>query len=214
MDIIYLGHSSFKIKGKNATLVTDPFDPKMVGIKYSGVKADIVTSSHDHFDHNNISAVGECQFVVNQPGEYEIKDVTIIGIPSFHDDKSGEKRGSNIICIIEIDGLRIVHLGDLGHKLSESQYDNLGEIDILLIPVGGEFTINAQEASDIVREIEPRIIIPMHYQVPGLNQENFSKLAPVDNFLQLVGLPTEKTSKLTVKKDLLGDSQKVVILEI
>lgn len=213
MEITYLGHSSFRLKGKTSSLVTDPFDPKMVGYKYPKTESDIVTISHDHGDHNQKSLVKNIKKVVSGPGEYEISGISIVGIESFHDEKKGDLRGKNTIYVIEVDELRIAHLGDLGHKLKEGDLDAMGDIDILLIPVGGEYTINAQVAAEIARNIEAKITIPMHYQQEGLDPKTFAKLSTEEPFLNDLGLPVEKLSKLSVKKELMGEEHKVVVLE-
>lgn len=213
MDITFLGHSSFKLKGKLGSVVTDPFDPKMVGLTYAGVEGDIVTVSHDHNDHNQVSLVRNVKKVISGPGEYEILGISIMGFPSFHDDKGGSLRGKNTIYVFEIDGLRLSHLGDLGHSLSQELVEDLGDIDILMVPVGGEYTIGPDEATSVVVSLEPSIVIPMHYQMPGLMPEMFSKLTPVDSFLKEVGLTSENLPKLVVKKEELGEDQKVVVLE-
>ena len=213
MDITFLGHSSFRLKGRGASLVTDPFDPKMVGLKYSGVEADIVTISHNHNDHNQASLVKNSKKVVVGPGEYEIMGISILGFASYHDADKGAKRGPNTIYVFEMDDLRLCHLGDLGHELSEDLVEALGDIDILFIPVGGEFTIGAESAVKVVQAVEPSIVIPMHYQAPGLNQESFKALAPVDDFLKEVGLTVERLPKLTIKKEEFGEEKKVVVLE-
>jgi len=213
MEISFLGHSSFRIRTKNATVITDPFDPKMVGIKYPPVEADIVTVSHDHRDHNNTSAVKNVRKIISGPGEYEILEVSIIGIPSFHDSKNGEERGQNVIYVYEADGLRLAHLGDLGHKLSDDVVEELGEINVLMIPVGGTVSLGAEEATEVVRSIEPNIILPMHFQEEDLNKEVFEKLKPVDEFLQESGMSVEKMPKLSIKDVDMGDDSKVVLLE-
>jgi L-ascorbate metabolism protein UlaG (beta-lactamase superfamily) len=213
MEISFLGHSSFRIKTKNATLVIDPFDPKMVGIKFPPIDADIVTVSHQHKDHNNTSLVKGATKVIEGPGEYEIKDVSIMGFPTFHDKKEGEERGSNIIYVYEAEGLRLAHLGDLGHKLSEDLIEELGEIHILMIPVGGTVSLSAEEATEVVRSIEPNIIIPMHYQEEGLNQEEFAKLTTVEEFVKEIGVNHETLPKLIVKDVDIGEDSKVVVLE-
>ena len=213
MEISYLGHSCFRIKAAGGYLVTDPFDPKMVGLKFSGVEADIVTISHDHQDHNQYQLVKGVKRVVSGPGEYEIAGISIIGIPCFHDEKKGELRGKNTIYIIEAEGLRVCHLGDLGHPLAQEQIEEIGEVDILMVPVGGEFTVGPKEASGVVMDIEPKIVIPMHYKLQGLNPEVFSKLASVDEFLKEVSLPTERLPKLSVKKEELAEETKAVVLE-
>lgn len=212
MDITYLGHSSFKLRGKTACVITDPFDPKFVGLKYSSADADIVTISHNHSDHNQSQLVKGVRMVVNGPGEYEISGVSIIGIPSFHDAKKGEERGNNTIYVFEIDGLRIAHLGDLGEVLSDEQISQLGNIDVLMIPVGGEYTIGPKEAVKMVGEVGPYFVIPMHYKVDGLSPE-FSKLEPVETFLSECGLTVERIDKFSLKKeDILEDQSTKVIL--
>jgi L-ascorbate metabolism protein UlaG (beta-lactamase superfamily) len=213
MDISYLGHSSFRLKGRFATLVCDPYDSQMVGFKFPKLSADVVTISHNHGDHNKSEFVKDTEFVIKEPGEYEIKGVSIVGIAAFHDDKNGSIRGKNNIFIYEIDGLRIAHLGDLGHKLSEKILDSMGEIDIVMIPTGGEFTVGPAEAADIVRDIDPWIVIPMHYQSEGINPNSFSKLAPVEEFLKELGLPVERLAKLSVKKETMLEEQKIILLE-
>jgi len=215
MEISYLGHSSFKIKTKSATVITDPFDPKMVGLKYSGVEGDIVTISHAHSDHNAADKVVGAKKVLEGPGEYEVMGVSLIGYPSFHDSKKGEERGKNTIFVIEAEGLRIAHLGDLGHALSDDLVNELGSIDILMIPVGGVFTIGPKDAVEIVGKIDPYFIIPMHYAVPGLNAETFAGIGAVEPFLKEIGMTVENLPKLTLKReDILDDqSNKVVVLE-
>lgn len=213
MDIYYLGHSSFRLRTSLGIVVTDPFDPKMVGLRYSGVEGDIVTVSHDHPDHNQYQFVKGARKVVAGPGEYEIAGISIIGIPSFHDDKKGELRGKNTIYVIEAEGLRVCHLGDLGHLLDEPKIEEIGQVDVLMVPVGGEFTLGSKEAAQVVMDIEPKIILPMHYKLTGHNPEVFSKLEPVDEFLKELSLPTEKLSKLSIKKEELGEEQKAYVLE-
>src|SRR5258706_2149318 len=215
MDITYLGHSSFKIKTKSASVVTDPFDPKMVGLKYSGVEAEIVTISHNHKDHSATDKVASTKKVVGGPGEYEISGVSIMVYKTFHDNKNGEERGENTVYVIEAEGLRIVHLGDLGHTLSDSLIDEIGDVDVLMIPVGGSFTIGPKEATEIISKIEPYFVIPMHYTTEGLESSLAEKLLPVEDFLKESGITTETLPKFVIKKeDILEDQNtKVIVLE-
>jgi len=214
MFITWLGHSCFKIQIKNndreVILVTDPFE-KGIGLKVPRVNGDIVTVSHNHYDHNNVSAVKNNPFVINSPGEYEVKNVFVTGIQSFHDNKEGKDRGLNTIYRIESEGLSLAHLGDLGHILDTEQLEKLEDIDILMVPVGGKYTLNAKEAVEVVNQIEPRIIIPMHYKVKGLK----INIEPVDKFLKEMGIKsTEKLNKLKIiKKDLPQEELKVILLE-
>lgn len=213
MDIKYLGHSSFRLKGKDASLVTDPFDSKMVGLKYPKVKADIVTVSHDHNDHNKVDNVKETKRVVAGPGEYEISGVSIIGIPTYHDDKKGKERGKNTVYLIEMDEVRLAHLGDLGHELSEKVIEQLGDLDVLMVPVGGKFTINYQQAAEVVRNIEPSFILPMHYLLSGMDKDQFGDLKDADPFLKEMGLPVAEEDKINVKPHSVGEEQKIVMLK-
>lgn len=216
MDITYFGHSSFQLKGRLVTLVTDPYDSGFVGLKYpKGISAEIVTVSHSHADHNKADFIKDVKKIINGPGEYEVSGVSIIGYETFHDDEKGIKRGKNTVYLIEMDELRIVHLGDLGHKFSESVLEELGSVDILMIPVGGFYTIDSSVAAEIVRSIEPSFTIPMHYKEPGMKEDLASKLAPVDTFLKEVALPVERVGKFSIKKgEINEEEQKVVVMDV
>ncbi len=215
MDITPLGHASFKIRTKAATIITDPYDSAMVGLKFpKNIEADVIIVSHDHQDHNAVAQIAASPFVVSGPGEYEVKGVHIRGIASFHDDAQGAKRGKNTLYHIEADGLRLAHLGDLGHTLSSSDIEQLGEVDILFIPTGGTFTIDAKQAAAIVNDIEPAIVIPMHYGRRELNQKEFGPLAPVSDFVKEMGkIGLMPQTKLSVTKDKLPEEMQVVVLE-
>lgn len=214
LTIKYIGHSSFLIKGKDASVLTDPFDSEMVGIKFPKTEAEIVTVSHDHKDHNQTSKVTGMKKLISGPGEYDVAGVSIIGIKSFHDDSKGTERGVNTIYIIEIDDVRIAHMGDLGHELSEKKLSMIGDINILMIPVGGEYTVNAQTAAKITRVIEPNIIVPMHFLADKLNSQVFGKLTTADPFINDLGLPVEKTRKLNIKSESDLEEQKIILFEI
>lgn len=210
MDIIYLGHASFKIKGKNATVVTDPYDLQ-VGLKFPKVEADIVTISHDHFDHSAAGLVQGEPFVVGGPGEYEVKGVEIVGVSSFHDSKDGSERGKNTIYNLKVDKINIAHLGDIGQEsLTDEQIEDIGNVDILLIPVGGFYTIDAAVASKMATKLEPKIIIPMHYADPDTTVK---ELAGVENFLKEIGKEdVEPVQKLTITSDKLPEETQVVLM--
>lgn len=212
MEVKFLGHSCFRIKGKKAIVVTDPFDPS-IGLTMPSVAADIVTVSHDHYDHNNVKAVKKTTrrepFVISAPGEYEVSGVSVLGVPSFHDAVGGEKRGKNTIYVIDLDGLRLAHLGDLGHKLNDQQLEEINGVDVLFIPVGGTFTIGPRLATEVVAQLQPKLVIPMHYQVPGLK----IKLRPVADFLKEIGVETKPVTKLTVSRDKLPEEREVVVLK-
>lgn len=215
MDITYLGHSSFKIRGKNATVVTDPYDSAMVGLKFpKHTASDIVTVSHAHADHNAVGQIEGSPFVVSGPGEYEIKGISIVGVPSFHDKVNGQERGKNTIYRIEVDGVSIVHLGDLGHPLTSEDVDSLDGVDVLLVPVGGTYTLDAVAAAAVVKEIEPAIVIPMHYGRSDLNPKVFADLQPLATFLKEVGKESVGAqAKLTLTKDKVPEEMQVVVLQ-
>jgi L-ascorbate metabolism protein UlaG (beta-lactamase superfamily) len=214
MDIFPLGHSSFRIKGKSVTVVTDPFDPVMVGFPFpKHISADIVTVTHSHRDHNNVSVVEGDPFVIQGPGEYEVKGVGVIGMSSYHDEQKGKERGRNTLYRIEIDGVNLVHLGDLGTMLSHEEIEKLDGVDILFVPVGGTFTINAQEAQTLISELEPSIVIPMHYKTDKHNKE-FEEMASVQPFLKIIGKEDiTPVPKLSITKDKLPSEMQIVVLE-
>lgn len=212
MEISFLGHSSFKIRGKTSSVVTDPYDPEMVGLSFAKVQADVVTISHDHQDHNQKARVSGNPKVISGPGEYEIGGVSIFGIPSFHDAKQGQERGKNTIYVLTIDGLTVCHLGDLGHKLSEETLAEIGNVDILLVPVGGVYTIGPQEAGEAVSAIEPSVVIPMHYKMKGMNEEVFGKLASVDDFTRELGITPVEESRYNISRESLPQEMQVVVL--
>jgi L-ascorbate metabolism protein UlaG (beta-lactamase superfamily) len=215
MDITYLGHSSFKIKTKSGALITDPYDAKMLGLKYSNGEAEIVTVSHNHGDHNAVGNVSGIKKTIDRPGEYEVSGISVMGYSTFHDAKKGEERGKNTVYVIEAEGLRLVHLGDLGHPLSDDLIDEMGDIDILMVPVGGFYTIGPKEAVEIVTKIEPYFVMPMHYKVEGMSQDLKEKLLPVEDFLKESGLTVENYPKFVIKKEDIIEEQttKIVVLE-
>lgn len=214
MKITWHGQSCFKLlvksnNGDKITILIDPFD-KDTGLTPPRGGADIVLITHDHHDHNNLKTVSGNPFVINGPGEYDIKGIYIKGIYSYHDNNKGLDRGINTIYVIESEEMEICHLGDLGQKeLVDTQLDKMGEVDILMVPIGGTYTIDSEEAVKIINQIEPTIVIPMHYKIPGLN----IKLEEVKDFLKEIGAQQETTEELNVKKLDLGEDMKVVILK-
>ncbi len=214
MTINWYGHSCFRIsnQGGRLTIITDPFD-KSIGLTPPRVSADIVAVSHGHYDHNNIGAISGEPFVVEGPGEYEIRGAQITGINSFHDRKEGQERGANTIYVMEVDGIRVCHLGDLGQeKLTDKQLEAIGLVDVLMAPVGGNYTLGAKEAARVSNRLEPHIVIPMHYKLSQLKID----LAKVDDFLKEMGLEGVKpVDKITIKeKDLAGKKTEVVLMKI
>lgn len=168
MEITWLGHSSFLIKdSKGRTVLTDPFD-ETVGYKVFEGEADLVTISHHHFDHDYIEKIKGNPAVVDKVGFFNVCDIDIKGIPSYHDNVQGAKRGENVIYVFKIDNYRVCHLGDLGHVLSLKDKDEIGEVDILLIPVGGNYTIDGKEATAVCKLINPKLVIPMHFKTSAI----------------------------------------------
>ena len=209
MEISWLGHSCFRIKGSQATVITDPYSPE-VGYSLGKTDARIVTMSHSHPGHSFVQGIGGEPKLISGPGEYEISDVLIIGIATFHDGDKGSLRGRNTVYLIEMDELSICHLGDLGHVLTAEQMEDLGSIDILLIPVGGVSTINAPVAAEIVRQMEPKVVIPMHYKTEAISRE----LEPVTGFLKEIGVEqVTPKPKLSFTHSNLPTSTQVFLLE-
>ena len=217
MNITWAGQSCFQInanqkKSGQVNIVIDPFNEK-IGLKVPKLEADLLLVTHQHDDHNNVKAVSGNPFLIDGPGEYEVKEVFVQGIPSFHDSSLGQERGTNTIYTIEAEELNLCHLGDLGQKeLTAEQIEKIGVVDILMIPIGGFYTISAQEAVKIILQIEPKIIIPMHYQIEKLKLGN--KLNGIDKFLKAMGVKeVEPLSKLSVKKKNLSvEEAKIIVL--
>lgn len=212
MEITYLGHSSFLLNFKTTKVVCDPFSDSSVGFKLGKTSGNIVTVSHDHDDHNNFEIVDGEPIVINGPGEYEIKGVAITGMPTFHDDVEGKERGKNVVYVFDAEELRICHLGDLGHELSDKQINELGDIDVLLIPVGGVYTIDANQAVKLIKKIGPSIVVPMHFKTEDHGKE-FDKCSSLKEFVDEMQLEVKKESKLSVKKLDLPEELSLVVLE-
>ena len=179
MKISWLGHSCFKIESDGGKIiVTDPFD-EAVGYPLPKAKADVVTVSHDHHDHNHVAAIGGNPAVVRGPGKKAAAGIEFEGVASYHDDRGGKRRGKNTIFSFEMDGIRVCHLGDLGHLLSEEDAAALGDVDVLMIPVGGIYTLDADGAKKTIRQLRPKVAMPMHFMTPALT----FKVDPPDRFL-------------------------------
>jgi L-ascorbate metabolism protein UlaG (beta-lactamase superfamily) len=208
MDIFWLGHSCFLIKGKERTIITDPCHPDL-GYDLGRPRADIATVSHSHPGHSYVEAVdGEPRRIIS-PGEYEIGGAFITGVASFHDDTKGESRGRNTIYVIEVDGVTFCHLGDLGHPLGPHLIEELGAIHVLFVPVGEVNTISVDVAEETVRQLEPAIVVPMHYKTEALTVE----LSPVEKFLEKMRVrDLEARPKLSVTPSSLPAGTQVVLL--
>lgn len=211
MKITWLGHSCFKIEdGSGRVVVIDPFD-EAVGYPLPKTKADVVTISHDHHDHNHVAAIGGKPAVVRGPGKKAAAGIKFEGIASYHDDRDGKLRGKNTIFSFEMDGIRICHMGDLGHLLEEKDAAAIGDVDVLMIPVGGIYTLDADGAKKTIRQLRPKVAMPMHFMTPALT----FKVDPPDRFLsgQRVERPgrTLEVSKETLQGE--GEGPVIVLLD-
>jgi L-ascorbate metabolism protein UlaG (beta-lactamase superfamily) len=210
MELTWYGHSCFRLRERGGpTIITDPYDDS-IGYTLPRLRADIVTVSHDHGDHNHIRGLRGDPKVLASPGEYEVRDIFITGIPTFHDSKQGKERGRNVVFTFDFDGLCVCHLGDLGHMLDQSQAEALGNVDVLLIPVGGVYTIAAAAAAEVVSLLEPRVVVPMHYKTKDLSM----RLGTARAFLKEMGaedaVPHES---LNVTRSNLPEETEVALLE-
>jgi L-ascorbate metabolism protein UlaG (beta-lactamase superfamily) len=208
MEITWLGHSCFLIKGKEKTVILDPYHPDF-GYRLGEPEADIVTVSHFHTGHDYIAGVINEPKQIKSPGEYEIGGTFITGVATFHDDRKGSLRGKNTIYIIEMDGITLCHLGDLGHPLNPNLIEEIGDIDIIFLPVGEVSTIPIDTAAEIVRQLEPDIVIPMHYKTEAFAGD----LSPVDKFLDKMRIrDLETRPKLSVTSSSLPSSTQTIVL--
>ncbi len=211
MLITWLGQACFKIEGKETTIVIDPYED--IGLKLSKLTAQLLLITHDHHDHANRKAVSGDPFVIAGPGEYEIRNVFVYGIAGYHDTSQGAERGMITMYTIEYEGMTLAHLGDLGTaELTPEQMEKLEDVDILMIPIGGEYTIDAKGAAKIISHIEPRIVIPMHYYIPGL--KTGKKLDDEQKFRREMGAKTEVMDKLRMtSKDIPQEETRIIFLK-
>lgn len=210
MKIKWFGHACFYIVSDDGIrILTDPFD-RTVGYKIPKVEVDVVTISHFHYDHNYINEIEGDFKVIDKVGEYNFKGIEIKGVDTYHDEVKGQKRGKNIVFNIKVDGLYVCHLGDLGHIPDNSQVEEIGIVDILLVPVGGTYTIDASDAVKTVELLNPKVVIPMHYKTPDLK----FNLAGPDWFIEKMGREKCLSLKeLEVRKDNIGEyNDKLIIL--
>jgi L-ascorbate metabolism protein UlaG (beta-lactamase superfamily) len=204
MDLTYLGHSCFKVSGKKISILMDPFSPDMVGLKLAKQEADVVTISHNHDDHNYLPIMKSETLVFDSPGEYEYKETEFQGVAASH----GNDRGQVTIFTVEVDDIKICHLGDLGEELNSDQLDQIDGVDILLVPVGGKYTIDAKGAVKAISQIEPKIVVPMHYKAGKMDD-----LAPLSAFLQEMGASPTPQEKLKVTSRDIPEEIEVVVLK-
>ena len=214
MKIKWLGHSAFVLTSDSGTKVlTDPYESGSydgaVGYGPITEQVDVITASHTHEDHYCLKGLPEGFECITTPGKHEAKGLSIRGVKTYHDTSQGKERGRNIVYIIEIDGLRVCHLGDLGHALSSDDLAAIGKVDVLLMPVGGFYTIGPGEAVDVMRAISPAVTIPMHFKTESLA----FPIKPVEDFLSLAGEHEKAGSpELEVKQADLA-AKRIVVLE-
>jgi L-ascorbate metabolism protein UlaG (beta-lactamase superfamily) len=207
MELIWLGHSCFRLRSREATVVTDPC-PKSSGYSIGRPTADIVTVSSDHADHSHVAAVADSPLVIWGPGEYESAAVLITGITTRQDKGGGGSK--NTVYVIETENLRVCHLGRLSHVPTSEQVEEMSGVDVLLIPVGGGGTLDAAEASETVSLLEPKLVIPMHYATPAAT----AKLETVDRFLREMGVsPAEPQPRLSINHSSLPHETQVFVLD-
>lgn len=211
MNIKWYGHSCFLLTSdRGIKILTDPCDPK-VGYNISGIEADAVTVSHMHFDHCFTDALRGKYIRLEGCVDTDVGGVKIKGFPSFHDEFEGEKRGQNTLFLIEIDGIRVLHCGDLGHVLSEEAAAELGGIDVLLVPVGGYYTIDHAQARQLANLLKPSVVIPMHYKTADCTVDNIEGLSPFIS--SVIGCKIHKLnqSEATLTRESLGDDRVLVL---
>lgn len=211
LEIRWHGHSCFEISNE-ITLVTDPHDGKSIGIPPPLVTADVVLVSHDHFDHNSTKTVAnDHTTIVTNRKKRTVHDIIIKGIQTFHDTCEGEKRGENTVFKFTIEDITFCHLGDLGHIPNEKQLQSIGSVDLLFIPIGGTYTLDAGNAWELIKKINPKIIIPMHYKIEGLSLP----LAPVDDFLSLSAFEVVKVgNQIDIEKDDLPETPEIWVFTL
>ncbi|HEV7127930.1 MAG TPA: MBL fold metallo-hydrolase [Ktedonobacterales bacterium] len=211
MELTWLGHSCFRIRGKDVTVLTDPPAPT-TGYSLGRINADIVTISHTHPGHSYEKGIGNSPYIVRGPGEYEIKNVLITGVQTYHDDERGARLGRNTAYVLHIDDLLICHLGDLGHVLDDKQQEIISGCDVLLLPVGGGNALDAKRAVEVIGQVEPQVIVPMHYATPAL-KASAGTLDPVEKFFHEMGVEvSEPLPKLTLTRGSLPPEPQVVLL--
>lgn len=218
VKIQYLGHASFLVEVDELRILMDPFSPQ-VGYGTLELEADLVTVSHEHTDHNYVAAAPEAKVLRGLTSDglgwedisYSRGDISITSIPTYHDDASGKLRGRNSIFIFDFGDIRLVHLGDLGHLLNEGDVEKLSSVDILLVPVGGHYTIDAMEAKQVVEQLAPAVVVPIHYQTKVTRNLPISEL---DAFLEGEEAVLEKGEKpVSLTRDNLPGSTEIWVLE-
>ena len=210
VEISWLGHACFVLKGKEKTVITDPYRPEL-GYSLGQPEADIVTVSHFHPGHSYVEGIANSPKQVKGPGEYEIGNIFITGLACYHDNEKGNAKGKNTIYLLETEGITLCHLGDLGHPLTASLVEELGNCDVLFLPVGEVSTISVDVAVEIVRQLTPHIVIPMHYKTDVLTKN----LERVDKFLGKMGIhDIEPKTKLSITSASLPTDMQIAVFEL
>ncbi len=209
MEIVWYGQSCFRIRTRGVAVVTDPYGPEL-GPTLPRLRAHIVTVSHQHADHNYLRAVRSGAYVIKGPGEYEIRNTFVFGVATTHNTPRNKDLGPNTAYLVEMDDMAICHLGDLGQPLTQEQVEELDAVDILLVPVGGRDTLTPSGAAEVISQLEPSVVIPMHYKVPGIQ----ANLGSLTRFLKEMGVSNPKpVESLSISKTQLGDDPRVVVLK-
>jgi len=215
MRIKYIAHACFELElSDGRKVIFDPYEAGAYGgaLGYAPITGeyDIVISSHDHADHRSADVISRAKEVVEKEGEFDLSGVKVKTVPTYHDESGGSERGTNRIALVEADGLKVVHLGDLGHRLTDKELSVIKGADVVLVPVGGHFTIDAQAAKDVVEAIGPRLVIPMHYKTPKVD----FPIKPVDDFTALFdNVEKAGSSEIEVTSESLPEIMKIVVLE-
>jgi L-ascorbate metabolism protein UlaG (beta-lactamase superfamily) len=214
MKIAWYGHAAFRITtGQGVRIIIDPYEPQAFdgALSYGRIadEADIVLTSHDHADHNYVKDIRGKYALIEKDGVYEVKGVTVSALATFHDPSGGKERGKNLIFVIEADGLRVAHVGDLGHVLDKETVAKVGKVDVLLLPVGGFYTIDAGEAERVAEALKPSIVVPMHFKT----EKCAFPIAPVEEFTRgKKNVRVSAASELEVLKQSLPASPEIVVL--
>ncbi len=209
MEITWLGHSCFRLRSREGVVLTDPCPPSS-GYSIGKPTADVVLISHDHPNHSHRKAVAGTPIFIDAPGEYEVAGIFVAGVSTYHDARKGERRGKNTAYVIEMDEIRLCHLGDLGHVPTPEQAEEMSGVDVLLVPVGGQNTIDASAAADVVSLLEPRVVIPMHYKT----DKETASLDPLQKFLKEMGVTAaEPLPKATLTGTNLPMETQVMVLD-
>lgn len=212
MKLQWLGHACFLITSDSGLrILTDPYD-EQVGYDLPAVEADIVVSSHDHSDHGNVKVVKGSPDVINAPGAHTLRGIAFNGVSTYHDQSKGAERGANIVFSFDVDGLVLCHLGDLGHVLSENEAQQIGPVDVLMVPVGGFYTIDKNEANQVIEQLAPKIVVPMHVK----NDKCQFPIETVDGFLELnrdKQVKRHTDSTMEIKADDLPSEMEIHVLQ-